>query len=160
MAYMQEEEDEEEEDGEKIFLARQQRQLNRKESLERLRAAESDNEAFFVGFCHAKFDQQRDTASLYLGHRHVKSPIRMAEFQFLVDIFRNLRDNVQSSSSWKRFSEGKISNSDGKATGEGEKGKGGGGGVPGLGKGPPPIKRGGAFAIYKSEDEEDFDDEE
>jgi hypothetical protein len=33
MAYVQEEEDEEEEDGEKIFLAIQQRQLNIKEGL-------------------------------------------------------------------------------------------------------------------------------
>lgn len=66
-----------------------------------------DSKAFFTGFC--KITHDNEVLKLALGRRHISCPTRFAEFQLLVDIFRNARDKVLSATdSFKTTLFGKI----------------------------------------------------
>jgi len=54
-----------------------------------------DSKAFFTGFC--KITHDNEVLKLALGRRHISCPTRFAEFQLLVDNFRNTRDKVLGS---------------------------------------------------------------
>lgn len=65
-----------------------------------------DARSFFVGFCG--MTETKTAISINLGHRHAKAPLRYAEFQFFVDIFRNLNAHVDTLISGKDANHNKI----------------------------------------------------
>jgi hypothetical protein len=58
----------------------------------RFETGSKDAKYFFIGFC--SMTETKTAININLGNRHAKAPLRFAEFQFLVDIFRNLNSHV------------------------------------------------------------------
>ena len=65
-----------------------------------------DARAFFIGFCG--MTETKTAISINLGHRHAKAPLRYAEFQFFVDIFRNMIAHVDTLMSGKDANHNKV----------------------------------------------------
>ena len=56
-----------------------------------------DARYFFIGYCG--MTETKTAININLGHRHAKAPLKFAQFQFLVDIFRGLNSHVDMSMS-------------------------------------------------------------